>query len=413
MKPTTQQVLNFMAQRHLLLEMLFRATEAASEADILEYIRSTRPASDTTEGQTVFTRLREYGLIEPLADAQNRYEMTEPVRALLEHLLQSYRVMSSEAIGGYLGQLERYTERLGAAGRQNDSESVVLVLKNADALLERIRTDARNSCLAVMEKTTEIKSSLQSTPLRERYTQISHLWSTNIVPLEEVIDIHNAIEGVLSSLTATLTSLTRTFQTDSVITTRVTETWAKVRRMRTQTFTAYREAKLALEPLYRSIQREGMVAVGAARYLKLIEAKGITGFEQVAGAAAFLSHGRNEALFSDIDAKQFLAKATDYHPDHDITLAPPDETGVQNDDVGILQMLDWVHDAGDVSDLAEFLRTKIADFRATHFFDLALAALDSPEIEVQHGTEPTETVMGGQCWYGYPISVKLKEQIPR
>jgi len=183
--------------------------------------------------------------------------------------------------------------------------------------------------------------------------------------------------------------------------------------MRAQTFSSYREAKLALEPLYRSIQREGMVAVGAARYLKLIEAKGLAGFDETAGAAAFLSHGRNEALFSDVDARQFLAKATNYHPDHEVTLAPPHETGIQNDDIGILQMLDWIRDAGDVDDLAEFLRTKIAEFRATHFFDLALAALDSPEIEVQHGAEPTETLMGGQRWYGYPVAVKLKEQSSR
>lgn len=404
MKFTARQAVNYFHKHFSVYDALYGLNIPVDEEEFLALVHKHAPSNDPSTYQSILSKSIDFGILEALENAAVKtYELSEAVSALIEHFGQSQSQVTSELIAGYLQQLGRYVERLEATLRQDDDESAILSIRSIDRVLDRIRNDSRNSCRAVLLEAVNIKSSLESTSLRERYTLVNHLWDNHVAPLQEVIDINAAIDSTLGNLSLVLDRLDRHFRHVSAVHTRVVVSQSKLRRMREQTFNVYREAKTSLEPLYKKVQRDGLIAVGAARYLSMFENRAIADvLEEMPDG--FLSHSRNEGLFEDFDAEAFTYELIDYRPDVELVLSPPGENSFSAS-LSLQDVLGAVFEQSSVDDLAKFVEQHFDDSDSRHFFDALCTLAGSGSYNLVLSDEPIEFNFHGEKWRGHSVSL--------
>lgn len=409
MKFTAQQAVNYFQKYFSVYEALHGLRVPINEEGLLSLIQQHAPPSDSSNCRGILDKSLDFGFIDTLkTTTSTTYELFDTVRFFIDHISHSQTQVTSELIAGYLKQLDLYVERLESTLENNDEESAIITIRSVDAVIDRIRSDSRNSCQAVLSESVRIKSSLESTSLRERYTLVNHLWDYHVAPLQEVIDINAAIDASLGRLSTVLGQLDRHFRHVSVVNTHILTSQSKLRRMREETFNVYREAKSAIEPLYKKVKRDGLIAVGAARILSILEEGGGKVLSEQLNNA-FLSNSRNEAMFEDMDAAVFMGQISDYNPDKELILQGPEE-GSSKRALSLQDVLASVYEQAHIDDLATFVEQTFSDADSRYFFDAVCTLSGSAACELTLSDSPVEFDFHNERWRGHAISLDIPNE---
>lgn len=294
----------------LLLDLFYRR-EGFTEADLRGLITNLSTESDPAP-LNVIDQLLSYGIIEPIPDATASFELTAPVHNLLAYLLREHRLTSATEIQSHLTDLGELREELDSASRQNLGNQALRALNDISQTTERIRQGSHSNREAIIGEVIKLKSNRERRSTKERFEIINRLWNRYLEPLRDLIDVKKAMDASLDDLERSLMTNGKTFAIDGALTREFSRCRARLLRLRREMSEDFSESVREVEPLYRSLIREGELVRGASLALEKLDRSGL-GSLQLQELTA-LPVWRVEGLFSDTSLESYLSGIKGYEP---------------------------------------------------------------------------------------------------
>ncbi len=320
---TPQRFLNFAADNYPLLRALLDVRSIHWDRLHRLVVRHRRPADP--EPDTIRENLVSLGFLErqPEGDA---LEIPQPIVRFFRFLNREHHLTSAGQIRAYVDEIGRLEKELdGDAARR--PEHLGLVLTELTERIEQIRHDIAGNREAITDAVIRFQSNREERPLRDVYEHVIWLWERYVVPIQDLIDPDQIMEGQWNRLESTLRDRERSLHIERPdLAGRLREIRLRLQRARRQVSGDFREAMLELQPIYRRALRESETAQAVSRVLDRVRSHGLNSLalDEYLGTPVL----RHEGLFSDLAVKSYLLQLVDYDPQTEVEL---DET-VEGDD---------------------------------------------------------------------------------
>lgn len=350
--------LNFAAANYPLLHSLFDAKDGLSETQLLVLIQHHRDENDSKPAST-FETLQKYRVIEPMPEANARYEMTQPLRRFFEYLLNEHRLTTPVVIQTYLDDLERLSTDLESSIRDKNHHAIEPILTEMNSAIETIRQDSQTNRLGIIGEVIRIKSNREQRTIRERFEIINRLWTRYIEPLENLINIRKVMDATLDRVEQLLQRSEQQFERDGVLYWKFQHTLARLVRMRRDIRHDFREAITEIRPLYEKLRRDSDIAKGASRALEWLDKKGVKSL-QLETRLSLPTRHRSEGRFSDAALSAFMLSIKGYR-----ATPPPPLTiyqgNLEHSFIDSTELIQRLHTALPIDDLLEWLLVEYTD----------------------------------------------------
>lgn len=306
-----QTFFRFAADHHEMLVELYHHRDGISEAELLQLIRKFSVETNPSASYLV-NRLRELGFIDYAPQATAQYEMTRPFAELMSSLLREYRLTSVEVIRSYFTVMDNMAGEMAQATKDKKGDLMVRSLNDASEHIERMRNDSRRNRDEVINTAMRVKSNCdRMSPLR-RYEIINHIWTRNIAPLRDMIDTQKAMDASLDRMEHSLEAAEECFQIDGAVAPAISMGRARVRRLRRDVVTDFRESINEITPLYEELRRENALVRGASYALEVIAKKGIS--SMALPERMGICNWQQKGLFSDSALESYFVTLSGYVP---------------------------------------------------------------------------------------------------
>lgn len=308
-----QAFLNFAARNYSLLHDIYRRDNGVNEAELFELIRLHRSDPNPSPEYT-YNQLLDLKILEPLPDATAIYEMTRPIAVLFRFLLQEQRYTSAKVIQAYLDELDLQHDNLDSALRKGKHGRIERSLTEIADIMERVRQDSRANRQAIINEVMALKANRERRTVRERFGKILYIWQEYLKPLQDLIDVNKSMDSCLDSLEILLKSGSKEYLNNGVVHDQISRTSIRLVRLRRDVLTDFHESIQEVEPLYRVLERDSILARGASMALERIDKHGLGSLglnEEMA-----LPGGRLlEGLFSNTSMETYLHGLKGYQPE--------------------------------------------------------------------------------------------------
>jgi hypothetical protein len=307
-----QAFLNFAGRNYALLHDIYRREHGVNEAELFELIRKYRIDPNPSPEYT-YNQLLDLKILEPLPDATAIYEMTRPVSVLFRFLLQEQRYTSAKVIQAHLDDLDVYHKNLEDALRTGKLGRVERSLYEIDDIVERVRQDSRANLQATINEVMALKSNRDRQTVRERFGKILFIWEEYLKPLQDLIDVKKSMDSCLDRLEALLQSGGLDYHDNDVVYHQLSRSSIRLVRLRREVLSNFRESIQEVEPLYRALERDSILARGASIALERVDKSGLGSLELNEKLA--LPGGRLlEGLFANGVVESYLHGIQTYEP---------------------------------------------------------------------------------------------------
>lgn len=270
MRVNPESFFRFCAEHVPLLRDLSERTGEISEAEAMRILRA-HPAEELPE--TALRRLKEYQILTSLEPGSELHLFAEPVRQLLNYLLNEANPTTPEMIRGYIESLEAICRKLQRALESDDVTLVEIGFREINQTLRRIYSDLEATHQSVLIEVGKFKTARQQVSVREKYRQIVHWMERFVEPMIEIIRgdgpmraAFDHVEGVLraarqQSLFNDIPNLERNLRF--------------LRLIAQHALRIFQQCRRELQPLYESLRRSSFIAQGAAMALDRLQRDGV------------------------------------------------------------------------------------------------------------------------------------------
>ena len=301
----------FCAEHIVVLREIFYRTEGIGEGELRQIItRSRRP--DQASSGYIYRQLREMEIIEEMPGQTAFLELTAPWKDILGHLFREQRLTSIAVIQTYLNELQRVSVELSAQVSDANASQCVLLLEEAQTLVERLRRDSRDNRLGIITETLKFKSRVDDITAMARYERIIRLWEKYIEPLRDIIDSRKEMDERLRALEALANEGMVQFRTDSIMLREFGAMRSRLLRLLRDAMEDYRESVRELEPLYTEALQNSRYLKGATLALDQMMRTGRKGLRLTERLA--LPIWRIMNVLSDEELEAYLYRIREYRP---------------------------------------------------------------------------------------------------
>ena len=396
-----QSFFRFAARFYPLLSDLYYRSEGLSDGDLIDLIESHLSPDDAT-AEHIMERLIDLCIIEVVPGETSRWEVTHPVRSLLRFLLREQRLTSVEVIQGYLDALDVSRSELESGLSEGDRGAVLHAIGDVSETVERLRQDAADNHIAILNTAMEIKANREHLTAVKRFETINHVWKKYMDPMRDIIDVDKSMENLLDSIDRLLISGNLHFGRNQEIVRELKSCRARLLRMRKNIARDFHESLCEIEPLYEALRMESELARGASVALRLIDRKGLKTMELDRLMA--LPTWRTEGLMSDAYISGCLHELSGYEPEKApvITRHEVQEERSFTDPEEVAASL---ADALPVDDLLLWLETNRHGMSLENLLKLYGMFFSSPPGEAIHGSEERAIDLAGDRVRYYPLAI--------
>jgi len=271
-----QLFFTFAAKHYALLKDVYDASKRGglSDAGLMQVIIQNRSLDDANV-EYVFNQLKKLTIVEACADATSKLTMTPHVSTFLGFLLREHRLTSVHVIRGYLKEIEKYSDELECAMLQSKNDVCDLALTDIEKSIEEMRYDSRNNRDALMYEALRLKQNREQLSTEKRFTIVLRLWKSYLKPMQEMIDVSEAMDAQLDSLERLLHAGLHKRDLHISIRDKIHSIISILTRMRRNISSDFRESLQNISPLYEKLHRESGLTRGAAAALTLVHKQGL------------------------------------------------------------------------------------------------------------------------------------------
>jgi len=306
-----QLFFTFAARHYALLKDVYDASSrgGVNDAGLLHIIIQNR-SEDDPNIEYVFNQLKSLNIIEECADASSKLTMTQHISTFLGFLLREHRLTSVHVIRGYLQEMAKNSDELDSAIATSDNDLCDLALTDLERSIEMMRSDSRNNRDALMYEALRLKQNRQQLSTEKRFTIVVRLWESYLKPMQEMIDISEAMDAQLDSLERLLNTGLKNRQLYISMQDKINTVLSTLTRMRRNISSDFRESLQNITPLYEKLHRESGLARGAAAALSIAHKRGIGSLN--VNAQMRLSTFRTNELMDCPSILDYLYQVSEY-----------------------------------------------------------------------------------------------------
>lgn len=273
MPSSVQSFLGFVGRHSGLLAELARIRAPVSGEELRGLIERHR-GSEEASVPHVLNQLLELEIVEPDPAETAFYELTRPVRNLLDWLIRRQRLTSAAVVAGYLDELEALATELNGSLERRDMESGARSLEEIESLVERMRHDSRANREAITSEALSLKAGASERTSRERFDQVNRLWDKYLVPLRQMIEVDQAVDAGLNRLDLILLSA-QSPERLLAASSQLVRMRARLNRLRRQFSEDHAEGMREVQPLYDQLRRDTALVRSVSRALQRIREDGL------------------------------------------------------------------------------------------------------------------------------------------
>lgn len=270
MRVNPEAFFRFCAEHVPLLRELSERTAEISEADVMRLIRA-HPAEELPE--TTCRRLTEFQILTPLEPGSELHLFAEPVRQLLNYLLNESNPATPEMIRGYIDSLEAICRKLQRAIEMEDITLVELGFREINQTLRRIYADLEATHQSVLAEVGRFKTSRQQVTVREKYRRIVHWMERFVEPMIEIIRGDGLMRAAFDGVEQVLRAAREQALFNDVP--NLERNLRYLRLIAQHALRIFQQCRKEMQPLYESLRRSSFIAEGAALALDRLQRDGL------------------------------------------------------------------------------------------------------------------------------------------
>jgi hypothetical protein len=289
---------------------------------------------DGLNRDTIVRRLEEHGCVDESGDANKALEVPPWLTTLLQRLQGMHKMSSAATIQAKLDDLDQHRKDLSTALDRQDENLALEATREITIRINDLRTDARENLETVINEVIRFKGDREEESLAQRYARIRRLWERYIIPLGEIIDIHQAADRAFERLSLTLRVAQETFVKTPAMENNLYLTRIRLNRLREQLVQWHLSAVMELRPLYHRLRMDHEIARGTTIILEKIgrDHRAADDFARSMGMPGLKLVG----LFSDPDVVGFLHEVKSYTVKQQVLI--PNESNLPDQRIPIV---DW------------------------------------------------------------------------
>jgi hypothetical protein len=333
MRVNAQTFFNFCAAHVALLRDLAELTGELSEAEVMRVIRS-HPAEELPD--TTYRRLKELQILTAFEPGSELHLFAEPVRQLLQYLLNEANPATPEMIRGYIDSLAAICKRLKRAMERDDEDPtlVEMAFREINQTLRRIYADLEATHQSILTEVAQFKISRQQVSVREKFRRIVHWMERFLEPMIEVI----RSDGPMRAAFDEVEDLLRAAREEALFNDipALERNLRYLRLISQHALRVFQQCRKEIHPLYESLRRSSFIAEGAAIALDKLQRDGIGNW----GTQPLMPISLLRFQFVPGDAA--IEKALRHAVEHPPAEAPTLELGVEENAPGGLVRRMWL-----------------------------------------------------------------------
>ena len=284
MKVSPQTFFNFCAVHVPLLRALQERVGELSEADARRLIRDCGKADDELP-ETTWRRLRELQVLVPTEPGSDFYFLAEPVRRLLDYLLDEAKAATPEIIRGYIQSLEALGKQLFRAIDTDDLTVVRLALEEIQQTLRRIYADLDETHHAIMAEVARYKTERKTVSVRDKFRRIVHWMERYVDPMVDIVRTDGSMRATFDE-TERLLNRARDHGLFNDLPA-LERNLRHLRLVQRHSLRVFQQCRRELQPLYESLRRSSFIAEGAAIALECLRREGPDGWSERHAISAY------------------------------------------------------------------------------------------------------------------------------
>jgi hypothetical protein len=333
MRVNAQTFFNFCASHVALLRDLAEQPGELSEAEVMRVIRG-HPAEELPD--TTCRRLKELQILTPFEPGSELRLFAEPVRQLLQYLLNEANPATPEMIRGYIESLAAICKRLKRAMQGNDEDLTVveMAFREINQTLRRIYADLEATHQSILAEVAQFKISRQQVSVREKFRRIVHWMERFLEPMIEVIRADGPMRAAFEEVESLLRSAREQALFNDIPA--LERNLRYLRLISQHALRVFQQCRKEIQPLYESLRRSSFIAEGAAIALDKLQRDGIGTW----GAQALMPISLLRFQFVPGDAA--IEKALRHVVEHPPAQAPILELGLEDNAPGGLVRRMWL-----------------------------------------------------------------------
>lgn len=268
-------------------------------------------------------QIQDLGIVERAAHADAVFELAPAVQDLLRWLTHRQRLASATVLRAYFDEISSIGGELDQAVARGDAGAVALALRDADGLVERVRSLSDGNREAIVTEVQSLRTAGSDVSAVQRFQTVRRMWERYLEPLRQLVDVRGEMEQRLDRLRRGLEEGERRFVANGAIHRGLGRTLARLARMQRAAFDDHLAALQEIAPLYDRLRRDSRWVLGASQALQVIRDGGATALNLDHRLA--LVGWRTRYLMSDEKLRARLAGLVGYVPEGAIVLgtAPP------------------------------------------------------------------------------------------
>ena len=277
MKVSPQTFFNFYTMHVPLLRALQEQVGELSEVDARRLIRDSGKADDELP-ETTWRRLRELQVLVPTEPGSDFYFLAEPVRRLLDYLLDEAKAATPEIIRGYIQSLEALGKQLVRAIDTDELTVVRLALEEIQQTLRRIYADLDETHHAIMAEVARYKTERKTVSVRDKFRRIVHWMERYVDPMVDIVRTDGSMRATFDE-TERLLNRARDHGLFNDLPA-LERNLRQLRLVQRHSLRVFQQCRRELQPLYESLRRSSFIAEGAAVALECLRSEGPDGWSE-------------------------------------------------------------------------------------------------------------------------------------
>ncbi len=234
-------------------------------------ISRAHPAEELPE--TAYRRLKEYQILTPLEPGSELHLFAEPVRQLLNFLLNEANPATPEIIRGYIESLEAICRKLQRALENEDITLVEIGFREINQTLRRIYSDLKATHQSVLEEVGKFKTARHQISVREKYRRIVHWMDRFVEPMIEIIRADGPMRAAFDQVERVLRAAREQALLNDVPS--LERNLRYLRLIAQHALRIFQQCRKEMQPLYESLRRSSFIAQGAALALERLQRDGL------------------------------------------------------------------------------------------------------------------------------------------
>ena len=234
-------------------------------------ILRVHPAEELPE--TAYRRLKEYQILTPLEPGSELHLFAEPVRQLLNYLLNEANPATPEMIRGYIESLQAICRKLQRALENEDSTLVEIGFREINQTLRRIYSDLEATHQSVLVEVGKFKTARQQVSVREKYRRIVHWMERFVEPMIEIIRADGPMRAAFEQVERVLRAARQQTLFNDIP--NLERNLRYLRLIAQHALRIFQQCRKELQPLYESLRRSSFIAQGAALALDRLQRDGM------------------------------------------------------------------------------------------------------------------------------------------